>query len=612
MVAAFVIIMASPQARAWQIGDVYTGGDWTINNPTSVGDETVTVSGNLTINSQLTMYAAKILMNSTTDGIYTVNVASGGSLRIWGLSTLSAADGTYHYKFTVYGTLDVNVSTVSEMWGDPNSWVGGIQVYSSSTTIRNSSHIMLGETGGVYVKNQAITITGSNIHDNGGSGNANYSYGIYISSSGGTTSTIDGDLIYDNNYISGGYYYGCGIYAVGLTPTDRIINSRIWNNGGSTGGYNYGTQLNLSGSSPLMVNLYLGNGTYGIYATNSSPPQLLSVTINSYTYQNETISASYGVYAYNSTLSFNGCDFTHTNITGRVYGVYAWGPTENSTSRLDFLTCNFTYTLPGAFDKYNIYIGNGYTPINLTTCRFTDTCGTYIYCVYATSYSPINILTSTFTVSNSNYSTYGIYGSSFCPINITNTIITMTNIGQNMSSAPAYMIYAFNNSPVSVVSSIFTMTIGGGYGSTYPSYYMIYASSLSPVSVAKSTMNMVSTTIVGNYSWYTNHYLIYTSLYCGANVSDSWLNFTSTNFSNISTTYMIYSISYSPVVVTNSNLRTTVTSLQTGNYIYLYQIYADTYSPIRLWNSNLTITPASSAPYTYIRMLLPAATAMFL
>ena len=128
--AAFVLILASPGAKAWQSGDTCPAvGDWTINNPTEVGAETVTVTGNLNINAKLTMYNARINIDSgTTDGLYTVNVAAGQTLNIWGGSTLTAANGAYHYKFTVYGILDVNGSTVSEMWGDTTWWTGGIQL----------------------------------------------------------------------------------------------------------------------------------------------------------------------------------------------------------------------------------------------------------------------------------------------------------------------------------------------------------------------------------------------------------------------------------------------------------------------------------------------------
>jgi hypothetical protein len=601
LVAALIIIMASPQAKAWQVGDVYSGsGDWTINNPTAVGAETVAVAGNLTINSQLTLYGATIQINSgTTDGSKTVNVASGGTLNIWGASALTASNGAYHYKFTVYGILDVNGSTVSEMWGDNSSWVGGIQVYSNGVTIRNNSNITLGETGGIYVLNRAVSVLNSNVYNNGGSGSTSYCYGIYISSDGSTSSVINGCLVYNNNYISGSFYYGYGIYSAGLTSADMITNTRIWNNGGGASVYNYGTQLYLSASSPTMVNLYLGNGTYGLYATESRPPTMVTVNINSYTYN----AATYAVWAYNSSLKFQGCSFTTTYISSTQYGVWANGPSTDSGSSLDFTLCNFTYTQTGAYPRYNIYSNSGYTPINITTCVFQDTSGTTVYCVYSTNYSPINVVTSTFTVSTTTLNTYGIYGSNFCPISIRNTIITMTNIGQNLASSSAYMIYGATNSPVNVTNSILTESLTGVSSYSYPYYYMIYTSSNSPVQVAASTMNMASTMTSG-YPYYPYYYHIYTTSYCPVTISDSWLNFTSTALPYYAYTYTVYAQSYSPVVVTNTNIRTTITSTQTGNYIYLYQIFTSSYSPIQLMNSNMTVTvTSSSAPYTYVRQL---------
>ena len=129
LIALTILVLASPGAKAWQSGDSYSGsGDWTINNPTVVADDSITVTGNLEINSNLEVYNSQIYIASSYDNEYYLDVSSSGSLYLWDASTLTATDSTAHYSFTDYGTLDINESTVSEMWGDTGSWTGGIQI----------------------------------------------------------------------------------------------------------------------------------------------------------------------------------------------------------------------------------------------------------------------------------------------------------------------------------------------------------------------------------------------------------------------------------------------------------------------------------------------------
>jgi hypothetical protein len=600
--AAIIIIMASPRASAWQIGDVYTGGDWTINNPTEIGAETVTVAGNLTINSKLTMYNARINIDSgTTDGLCTVNVASGATYNIWAASTLTAANGNYHYKFTVYGTLDVNGSTVSEMWGDTTWWTGGIQLYSSGSTIRNNSNVTLGKTGGILIVNCTATITGSNIYSNGAGGaSTTYCYGILASSDGTTSTKIDNCKVYTNTYSSGSNYYGYGIISNFQTAADTITNCFIYNNGGTTLVNNYGYQLYLQYSRVTITNDYLGNGTYGLYAVESAPPTITNVNINSYTYNSPT----YGVWAYNSSLSFQSCNFATTYVSSTQYGVYASGPSSNSASKLSFLSCTFTYTLASTAPRYNIYTAGGYTPISITTCTFQDTSGSSVYCVYSGSFSPVDIVTSTMTVSTTTAASGAVYGSVYCPINITWSTITLTNIAQAMANLPAYMIYGFNNSPVKVANCVLTMSLNPGTSIVAnPRFYMIYTDTSSPITVSASTMNMVMTAVSGNPQ-YASYYLIYTTTYSGAAVSNSWLNFTSNPLSNFATIYTIYAQASSPVKVASSSLLTTITYAGTSTNAYFNQIYGNDNCPIAVsGGSNLQITATSSAPSTIVRTL---------
>ena len=82
--AAFVLILASPGAKAWQSGSTYSGsGDWTISTATIVADEpSFTVSGNINVQSTLTIYNSFMSIDSPTDGAYTLNVTSGSAMNL--------------------------------------------------------------------------------------------------------------------------------------------------------------------------------------------------------------------------------------------------------------------------------------------------------------------------------------------------------------------------------------------------------------------------------------------------------------------------------------------------------------------------------------------------
>jgi hypothetical protein len=187
---ACVLVGVSGGASAWTAGDSYSGsGDWTITNPTVVGDDAgITVNGNLIINNRLEVYSSAIYINSGSDNQYAVTVSSTGTLILYN-SVLTASNGNYHYSFKVSGGLDINQSAVSEMWGDTASWAGGIQILKGGAQVRNSN-IYNGRTGGIYIYNAAATITGNNIYNNGEAGaSTTYAFGIYMANDGTGTTT---------------------------------------------------------------------------------------------------------------------------------------------------------------------------------------------------------------------------------------------------------------------------------------------------------------------------------------------------------------------------------------------------------------------------------------
>ncbi|MEM4730093.1 MAG: right-handed parallel beta-helix repeat-containing protein, partial [Thermoplasmata archaeon] len=248
---ACALIVLAPGASAWQSGDAYSGsGDWIIDDPTIVAEETLVVKGKIDITSSLTVYNSEIYIDQSSDGQYTVNVASGGKLFFY--QSILASYDSYDYKFTVYGTLHINESEVYDMWGDTSSWVGGIQLHSTSSATIENSYIAYGKTGGIYINRCSPTIKYNYIYYNGMGGSTTYCYGIYAYSDGTTSASIIYNEIGYNYYQSGSAMYGYGIRSEYQSNNDVIAYNNIYNNGFSTTTTPYGYQIYLYYSSPSM------------------------------------------------------------------------------------------------------------------------------------------------------------------------------------------------------------------------------------------------------------------------------------------------------------------------------------------------------------------------
>lgn len=556
--AAFVLLLASPGARAWQSGDAYGGsGDWTISNPTVLADEAVAVSGNVAVKSggSLTMYQAGISMSLSSDGGYSINVESGGSLYVYD-STLTSNNGAYHYKFTVYGNLDINQSYVSETWGDTSgaSWAGGIQIYNSGAQVRNS-WIYNGRTGGIYIYNVAATVTGCEIYNNGAGGaSTTYCYGIYMANDGTGTTTatrVDGNRIHDNTYVSGVTRYGIGVYSQFQGSGDQITNNVIWNNGHANNANSQGTQLRLQYSNATVTDDFLGNGSYQLYVLGSTPPQFKNLNISSYAYSSYT---TYGVYGDNSTLNFKTCSWYMYYGMGTIYGVRATGPSVNSTSQLDFTDCSFNYSMSGTYARYCIYATTR-TPINVTGTVFTTVYGTTVQMIYGSSYCPINITGSAFNMTLNTASPSFVYVSTWSNVNIKTSTFEATGSwqGSNFFYGTSYCNWSVTECRVDIwlVQPTSSYTFYGFQVRTYaaswyskltynftvlnlsttasPTFYHIYnynsiAGGFGALALDNCTVNLVwpatcttsGGTLYGIYSYYTPTFLNFTKI-CSLN-----------------------------------------------------------------------------------------------
>jgi hypothetical protein len=91
-------------------------GDWVIDNPTTVSDETVIIEGNITVNDVLTLRNANIVMLLWSTGEYEVVVKVGGSMSATN-TAFKANNSTHKYNFEVEGKMDLTGTTVEDAIG---------------------------------------------------------------------------------------------------------------------------------------------------------------------------------------------------------------------------------------------------------------------------------------------------------------------------------------------------------------------------------------------------------------------------------------------------------------------------------------------------------------
>jgi hypothetical protein len=502
-IAFVVLVMSTPGADAWQSGSTYVSnsGSWTISTPTVIADETVVVNGNINVQSTLFMYNAGIQMSLGADKGYYICVTSTGNMHVFG-STVGSTNTGLHYPFYIYGASFINQSTVKETWGSTSSWDGGIQIRSNNTKITNST-IASGKTGGIYIYRVTAQIYNNIINNNGNDGGSStYAYGIYVESNGNTTvngttqTNITFNQIYNNQYVSGSYYYGTGIRSLYQGGNDLIGNNTIYNNGFSSSSYvyNYGTQVYLYYSGPSLNNNTYQNGRYGLYAYYSYPPLIGKGNLfTMYTYY---YTQTYAVYGTNSGLQFDGITFKSTWSYYDEYGIYV-----TSYSWLNVTNCTFDYTASSnwythfniwadsycsvnvtntAFKNYycsayNVYL-QYYCSLNITNCTSSSN-QVYVYGVYAYDHSPVNI--TGFKLANQNgYPVYGVQLNYYCNGNIDGLNIS----GPQMDM---YAVQAYSYCTVDFKNGVFSST--NGY-----SMYLFQMYDHSPLTAKNIDIDMIS------------------------------------------------------------------------------------------------------------------------
>jgi hypothetical protein len=155
--------------------------------------------GNLILQSGSTasMNNTRWFFNNTWDGGFSLLVNSGSAFTSDNNSLFAANDTQYHYNFIIRGSATINYTRISDVWGSNTSWAGGIQIYSSSVSITNST-ICMGRTGGISIFSCTPLISGNIINGSGQEGmSPTYCFGIYINNA---NINVSNNQIYDNTF----------------------------------------------------------------------------------------------------------------------------------------------------------------------------------------------------------------------------------------------------------------------------------------------------------------------------------------------------------------------------------------------------------------------------
>ncbi|MEM4729709.1 MAG: right-handed parallel beta-helix repeat-containing protein, partial [Thermoplasmata archaeon] len=299
--AALAVFLLLPGALATNDppgsgGTVY--GDWTVTDSKSYSGVSITiVNGSLTIKSggSLSLSGVTLLFDIMEDGVYALKVDSGGALTMKNGCLVSSTNSSAHYKFVIRGSATIDACTVQETWGDNESWAGGIQIYSDSVSVTNST-IERGKTGGISIFDCSPVVSDNVIRYNGQDGQSPlYCYGIYARN---TTTAFRGNIITDNRYLHTWYDASYSSYSPPLDPgyfniddkyyygpaydssRDVYYYYRYQYDYGNRMSNVYGTGIRLEGGSRCTIhnNTITKNG----YALPASTPTTVSPTVEGY------------------------------------------------------------------------------------------------------------------------------------------------------------------------------------------------------------------------------------------------------------------------------------------------------------------------------------------
>jgi len=339
--------------------------DWVVTGKETVTDQTITVVGNLTVQSggNLTLNNVGLFLTSVVDGQFGIYVENGGFLYIYN-ATILPFYPLYMYKFAVYGNMAMVNCNVSYMWGVEGGGgdlsTSGLSIHSDNVSVLNSTVSYCKTVGiGCYA---SPFISGNKIMYNGNNNDCRYG-GVYCAPE--TSPIISNNTFIDNkesNIYSGGYaapkitnntiisginpttwfpttYYGIYTCLTFIPDVPVISNNSI-----------IGTRIGVYcwGSSPRVIYNNISKNILGIYAPSSDISPFIAY--NTLT-NNEGVGISCG----------GGAVIQNNTISGSGFGIVCYYPTDS------LLITNNTITK----NTYGISCGGGWYEC-FSNCWYTN------------------------------------------------------------------------------------------------------------------------------------------------------------------------------------------------------------------------------------------------
>jgi hypothetical protein len=257
---------------------IYVTHDWTKGVPAFGTYKDMVILGcNLTINGTLIFDNVTLLINSNST-MYPqwINVTNTGNFIVRN-STITSYSSAFRSRFIMNGKLEFINSTLSELWADPTSNMGGLEIYKDTAKIENSMVYNASGTAistyncNPYIGNSTIFNSMIGIGVSGGNTTIfqnsffNNFVGIGLENNSGEI-IIQGNQFYQSNY---------GIYGIKLFKTDnnlQITNNQFYNI--------YSNAIHFNGSYSASSELKIDNNTFetiygGIWIQDLNGPRIV-------------------------------------------------------------------------------------------------------------------------------------------------------------------------------------------------------------------------------------------------------------------------------------------------------------------------------------------------
>ncbi len=351
------------------------------------------LSGNFIIKGIVNFDNVTLVMNSSFDGEFGIDVTSIGKFNIMNNSNITAMNTTapidlftsisgyeswgLHYNFTVSGKLKINNSNISYTYGD-DDFIGGIHLLTNLKAIITNSTIYKNEITAIYAEGKTKHLIQNNHIYNSSL------YGIYL--------TDYARPIVDNNIIETGLdNYGIGIICLEHCHAKISMNT-IQNN------YYDGIYLYNCSNATILKNKIQNNQRAGIlvfsriFAIQTGPPYTKYYKISYPTIKNNIITNNFewGIFDICSPMEVINNTISHTKNQS---GIFVWNPYYLTTTPATPVGLNIPGNITDNLIQYNNHYG-----INLSSLESANYRGV------------ITMVIKQNTITNNNWSGINVEG----------------------------------------------------------------------------------------------------------------------------------------------------------------------------------------------------------